>query len=163
MCPGLEKLPAQYTVHYCTVTVQDRVVIWVKLGFLRCGLFQMCCAIKWRISVSGSARLLDTRAGGAFKINTDAGDWEHWEQYVGQSGNNRCENTNDSRRVVCRWVHNAEKKHLIKSFVSRSESCAWVKVPGIIFPRGFFSLRDVHLHQLRCCFIGHLKNPDKKP
>lgn len=136
MCPGLEKLPAQYTVHYCTVTVQDRVVIWVKLGFLRCGLFQMCCAIKWRISVSGSPRLLDTRAGGAFKINTDAGDWEHWEQYVGQSGNNRCENTSDSRRV-CRWVHNAEKTFDKILRVPIRELCVG-KSTGDNFPKRIF-------------------------
>ena len=64
------------------ITVQYRADLWVKLGILRCGLFQMCCAmlriIKWRITTRQQLRVSSTLGRAVhFRVNTDAGDWEH--------------------------------------------------------------------------------------
>ena len=90
-----------------------------------------------------------------FRVNTDVEDWEHPGPECGSVEKQSLREQNEWQpESLCR-VHNAEK--MIKSSVSRSLCCAWVKLPRIIFSKGFFSLRDVHLHHLRCCFIGHLK------
>ena len=134
----VEKLPVYHTLLYCTLQGRH---MWVKLGILRCGLFQMCCAmlriIKWRIRL----RVRSTLGRAVhFRVNTDAGDWEHPSPVCGSVGKQSLREQNEWQpESLCRYyrVHNAEKI-TIKSPVSRSLCCAWVKLPRIIFSRGFF-------------------------